>query len=124
MVFKAKFLTSDFEVTICTLPAKGAVKGTVVYSAFIILTIALHKIGVHLLACVNDGAQPNVTFWNKCGIRGETRKDKIFNNKMLHPARISPLDYEIFFKDHPEMFIFFFRCAVHLMKCLSNYILK
>ena len=60
MNFKIRFLLLDFEITVCTIPSKSALKGTAIYSAYLLILAQLELIGVHLIGCVSDGAQPNV----------------------------------------------------------------
>ena len=122
MNFKIRFLLLDFEITVCTIPSKSALKGTAIYSAYLLILAQLELIGVHLIGCVSDGAQPNVAFWNQCGIVGWTSKGKVFNNKMIHPFRKGPTEPN--YEDHPEMFIYFVRCTAHLEKCKRNNILN
>lgn len=105
-----------WELPIAVFPAKNAVKGSDLPKLFTKAMIALEDIGARVIACVCDGSQTNVTFWNQLGVFGRSndlkgKRKKVFCNKVRHPSQ-------------DETPIWFLRDAPHLMKCIRNHILN
>ena len=110
--FIIRFFQSKLSVTILTVPARGAVKGTMLYRYFLLVVMLCHDVGLHVLASTCDGAQPNVTFWNNCGVFGRNKRKHKFNNRMKNPAQKG---------DKFDDYIYFFRCLCHIIKCYRNH---
>lgn len=105
-----------WEQPIAVFPSKNAVKGRDLPLIFNKAMIALENASARVIACVCDGSQTNVTFWNTLGVFGRSnglngKRKKVFCNKVRHPAQ-------------DETPIYFLRDAPHLMKCIRNNLLQ